>query len=97
MQGFSEYVIGAFMFQTLTINGEVVRDSRFNLAGLVMGVIGAGMAWGALRERLNRDRLRLVLIMFQRTTFRHGERWHDKGGRSCRRRRTRRSVLSVIV
>lgn len=47
---------------TLTINGEVVRDSRFNLAGLVMGVIGAGMAWSALRDRLNRDRLRLVLI-----------------------------------
>lgn len=59
-------VIPFFVFigasSSTTVNGQVVSDSRFNLAGLVMGLIGAGMAFSALRRPDRDDKLRLGLI-----------------------------------
>lgn len=49
---------------TTTVNGEVVQDSSFNLAGLILGLIGAGMALSALRDPIARqDQPRLALIV----------------------------------
>lgn len=47
-------VIPFFLFigttSTVTVNGETVSDSRFNIAGLVMAVIGIGLVFGVLRS-----------------------------------------------
>src|SRR5690606_1638888 len=48
---------------TTTVNGQVVSDHRFNIAGLVLGLIGAGMALRALREGARGDGRRLGLIV----------------------------------
>jgi hypothetical protein len=45
-----------------TINGEVVSASRLNFAGVIMGLIGAVMAFKALRDGDRGDMLRLGLI-----------------------------------
>ena len=47
---------------TTTINGKIVSDQSFNIAGLVLGLIGAGKAFAALREGVRADPLRSGLI-----------------------------------
>ncbi len=46
-----------------TVNGQVVSDHRFNIAGLVLGLVGVAMAFRALREGARGDGLRLGLIV----------------------------------
>lgn len=48
---------------TTTINGEVVSDHSFNIAGLILGLIGVVMAFRAVREGDRSDGLRLGLIV----------------------------------
>lgn len=43
---------------TVTINGEVVSDNRFNLGGLVMAIAGLGMVFGILRPSAPKDAAR---------------------------------------
>jgi hypothetical protein len=48
---------------TTTINGEVVSDHSFNIAGLILGLIGVVMALQAVRTGDHSDGLRLALIV----------------------------------
>lgn len=36
---------------TTVVNGELVAESRFNLGGVILALIGIGLAWSVLRER----------------------------------------------
>ncbi len=45
-----------------TVNGQTVSEINFNVAGLVLGLIGAGMALSALRTDRRGDGLRVALI-----------------------------------
>lgn len=40
---------------TVTVNGAVVSDNRFNLGGLIMAAIALGMVWSVLRPSAPRD------------------------------------------
>ncbi len=45
------------------VNGQTVTESHFNIAGLILGLIGAGMALSALRNDRRGDGLRVALIV----------------------------------
>lgn len=55
-------IIPFFLFvgptDTVTINGEVVSDNRFNLGGLVMAIVGLGMVFSALKPSAPKDAAR---------------------------------------
>lgn len=46
---------------TVTVNGEIVQDSQFNLGGLLMGLIGLGIAFSVLRTSAPKDKAAKVL------------------------------------
>lgn len=46
-----------------TVNGQIVSESHFNIAGLVLGLVGAGMALSALRNDRRGDGLRVAMIV----------------------------------
>lgn len=49
--------------QTVTINGDVVRDDQFNLFGVVLAVIGLWLAFTVLRPSAPRDMARKALAV----------------------------------
>lgn len=48
---------------TVTVNGEVVSDNRFNFGGLVMAFIGLAIVFGVLRPSAPRDPARKGVAM----------------------------------
>ncbi len=60
-------IVPFFLFigttDTVTLNGEVVSDNRFNLGGLIMAAIALGMVWSVLRPSAPKDAARKGLAM----------------------------------
>lgn len=60
-------IVPFFLFlgvtDTVTVNGEVVSDNRFNLGGLVMVVIALGIVWSVLRPSAPRGIARQGVAM----------------------------------
>lgn len=48
---------------SVTVNGELVTDDRFNLGGLIMAIIGLGIVWNVLRPSAPKDGLRRGLAV----------------------------------